>query len=394
MKKNSFKKLIKFEDIQKKRTRSLKFGIIVLIFIIIITIIALYIANSNFKRFVDVYILKKEIYESNSATLTVDSSSTSLIYSFNNHVLTLDNGSLNFYDSSANLSNTLNVSLSNPIADSNGKYLVLGDKNLQKLYLIHNNDIEWEKNLEANILKVNVNKNGYVSVIATDSTYESIVVLYDSSGNEIFKKFLSSTYAISSDISKNNDYLAVAEIDYSGINIQSKVEIISVSDAINNTDKAVKNTYNADVGKLILSIRYQDNNNLICQLDDCILSITPDKTNNIYSKSNSTVFLSSDISKSYVRIDKESSGILNSDYRMKISDLNGNEHVYVIEGVVKSMKTSDKIIAINLGKQINFINTNGWLVKKYISSKEIKDVILSDKIAAIIYKDKIDIISL
>lgn len=394
MKKNSFKKLIKFEDIQKKRTRSLKFGIIVLIFIIIITIIALYIANSNFKKFVDVYILKKEIYESNSATLTVDSSSTSLIYSFNNHVLTLDNGSLNFYDSSANLSNTLKVSLSNPIADSNGKYLVLGDKNLQKLYLIHNNDIEWEKNLEANILKVNVNKNGYVSVIATDSTYESIVILYDSSGNEIFKKFLSSTYAISSDISKNNDYLAVAEIDYSGINIQSKVEIISVSDAINNTDKAVKNTYNADVGKLILSIRYQDNNNLICQLDDCILSITPDKTNNIYSKSNSTVFLSSDISKSYVRIDKESSGILNSDYRMKISDLNGNEHVYVIEGVVKSMKTSDKIIAINLGKQINFINTNGWLVKKYISSKEIKDVILSDKIAAIIYKDKIDIISL
>lgn len=394
MKKYSFEKFKKLKDEQREKTKSIKFAIIILIFITIIIFVALYIGNQNFKKFIDVHILRKEVYEDNASSLTIDSSDVSLVYPFNKHLLILDNGSLNFYDSSANLSNTLKVSLSNPIADSNGKYLVLGDKNLQKFYLIHNDNIEWEKNLEGNILKVNVNKNGYVSVIATDSTYESIVILYDSSGNEIFKKFLSSTYAISSDVSQNNNYLAIAEIDYSGINIQSKVEIISVSDAINNTDKAIKNTYTADIGKLILNIKYQKNDNLVCQLEDSIVSITPDNSTELYSKTDSTIFLETDISKCYVRIDKEASGILNSDYRMKITDLNGNEHVYVIEGVVKNMETSEKTIAINLGKQINFINTNGWLQKKYISSKEIKDIILSDNIAAIIYKDKIDIVSL
>ncbi len=394
MKKYSFKKFTELKNKQKKKNRSIKFATILLIIIVIITIFALYIGNNSFKSFIDVYILRKEIYENNVATLTIDSSDVSLVYAFNNDVLILDNGSLDFYDSSAKLTNSLNVILSNPIADSDGKYLVLGDYNFQKFYLIHNNDIEWEKTIEGTISNVNVNKNGYVSIIMTDSSHESIVIVYDSSGNELFRNYLSSTYAISSDISENNNYLAIAKIDYSGINIQSKIEIISITAAINDKDHAIVNTYDANVGKLILNIHYQGNDNLFCQLDDSILSITPSDSNVIYSKSDSTFFLSSNIYNSFARIDKESSDILNSNYRLKITDLKGNENIYVIEGTVKSMKTSDNIIAINFGKQINFVNTNAWLLKKYISSQEIKDVVFSSDIAAIIYKNKIDIISL
>ena len=79
---------------------------------------------------------------------------------------------------------------------------------------------------------------------------------------------------------------------------------------------------------------------------------------------------------------------------MKITDLKGNEHVYVIEGTTKDMKTSNKIIALNLGKQVNFIDTKGWLKKKFVSEREIKDVIFSDKIAAIIFNNKICVIKL
>lgn len=394
MKKYSFKKFLEYKNEEKKKNRSLILGLIFLSFIAVIILIALYIGNSDFRSFVDVYILRKEVYENNAATLTIDSNDMSLVYAFNNHILTLDNGDLNFYDSSAKLSNTLNITLSNPIASSDGKYLVLGDLGLQKLYLIQNNNIEWQKEVEGNISKVNVNKNGYVSVIVSDSTYESIVILYDNSGNELFKMFLSSTYAIDSDVSDKNEYLAIAQVDYSGINIKSKVEIISVESAINDKENAKINTYNADIGEMILDINYQNNNELYCQLDNSIISITPSDSEEVFEIDDSTIFLSDATANSFVRIDKESSGILNSDYRMKITDLKGNEHVYVIEGSVKNMKTSNKIVAINHGKQVNFVNLNGWLKKKYISTREIKDVMISDNIAAIIYKNKIDIIKL
>ena len=58
------------------------------------------------------------------------------------------------------------------------------------------------------------------------------------------------------------------------------------------------------------------------------------------------------------------------------------------------MKTYANKIALNLGSSVEFINTNGWLVKKYISEKEVKDIVLSENIVGIVYKDKVEISNL
>ena len=46
----------------------------------------------------------------------------------------------------------------------------------------------------------------------------------------------------------------------------------------------------------------------------------------------------------------------------------------------------EMFIALNLGTEIEFIDTNGWLIKRYNSSSEVKDIILCDGLAGIIYK--------
>ena len=79
------------------------------------------------------------------------------------------------------------------------------------------------------------------------------------------------------------------------------------------------------------------------------------------------------------------------------SNLNSNnqkKNVYTVKGVAKSVKTYGNVIALNLGTEIEFIDTNGWLIKRYNSSSEVKDIILGDGIAGIIYKDKVELISL
>ena len=56
------------------------------------------------------------------------------------------------------------------------------------------------------------------------------------------------------------------------------------------------------------------------------------------------------------------------------------------------MYAYNNIIGVNVGAEIYFINTNGMLIKKYTSKQEIANVILSDELGVIIYKDKIEII--
>ena len=68
--------------------------------------------------------------------------------------------------------------------------------------------------------------------------------------------------------------------------------------------------------------------------------------------------------------------------------------LYKVGGTPKKITTYQDVIAINLGTEVHFIHVNGWLIKKYTSSKEVKDVVLSSNLAGIVYKDKIELVNL
>ena len=58
------------------------------------------------------------------------------------------------------------------------------------------------------------------------------------------------------------------------------------------------------------------------------------------------------------------------------------------------MYTYGNIIGVNIGTEIYFVNTNGMLIKKYTSNQEITNVVMSNNLAIVIYKDRIEIINL
>ena len=70
------------------------------------------------------------------------------------------------------------------------------------------------------------------------------------------------------------------------------------------------------------------------------------------------------------------------------------ERQYITKNVTKSIKTSDNKIAINFGTELHIIDKNGILFKKYISETEINDIVITDALVGIVYKDRIQIINL
>ena len=96
-----------------------------------------------------------------------------------------------------------------------------------------------------------------------------------------------------------------------------------------------------------------------------------------------------------VQIEEQSSGLFTVDTIVNIKDVSNNKEVnYTIKGAIKEIITKGNVIAINLGADVEFINTQGMLIKRYKSNQEVTNITVSESIAGIVYRDKIELINL
>ena len=251
------------------------------------------------------------------------------------------------------------------------------------------------KKLNGEILNIYINRNGYVAIISTDATYKSIISLFDSNGKQVLKKYLATTRVSDLSISEDNNYIALAEIDTSGAIIKSNVEIISVEKAISLPENSVVNSFENNNKKMIVDITYQEKNNLVCVYDDSIDVIAKDNEQRLMEIDENVTFISGNLKNSICYIREEKNGIFDQNSTLNIINTQNNQtYTYNLEEIAKEMYTTENVIGINIGTEIYFINTNGILIKKYVSKQEITNVIISNNLGLIVYKDKIEMISL
>lgn len=376
----------------------IKISIIFICAILLITAIILYNNNDNVRKFFDVYIFRKIINEEKVASIEVDTSKNINAFAYSRYLALLDQNILTLYNKSGNKEHSLEIEISNPIFDANGNYLCIADKGGQKLYLISNKNIVWQAEIEGNISNINVNKNGYVSVIISGTSYKNVVKIFNSSGNELFKKYFSKTNVIDADISNDNKYLAIAESDLSGIVIQSNIEIISIEDVQSNSSESIKYTHVAKADDLIINIKYNTKNDLVCMYDNHIDLLKGEENTELVNLNDKDIlFADANLSSKIVKLTKRADGFLNTYIEMQIINSSNTNSVstYKIENTPKEIYVQGNMIAVNLGTSVMFISDSGWLVKEYQSKREeIQNIVMCNEVAGIISKNKISIISL
>lgn len=385
---------------EEKKVNKKKLIIAIIIVIMLITFIILSIVYSNNKdarNWIDKNIFFKEKIQNNLPSIEIEESDNSNIYAFNKYIGILNKNKFEIYSNTAQKDNELTIEITKPIFNSNNRYLVIAEEKGQKIYLIEDKEILWERSVEGNIAQVNVNKNGYVAVTIVDTVNKTVIAMYNNQGEHQFNIISSSTRVVATSISDDNKYLALAKIDTSGTIIQSDIEIISIEDAKNNSENYIKNTYNGENGDLITNIKYQSKDKLLCMYTDKITVIKTDETvETLQSFTDKKVsFASIELSNHSITVEEKSSGIFTADSIVNIINSgNKSTSLYTAESVTKEIYTSNNIIALNLGSEVEFINTSGWLVKRYIAEQEITSIVLSDSVAGIVYRDKIEIINL
>lgn len=380
------------EDVRKlNKKKIMVFSIIVAVIIVIFFVFITYCVSKPFRDMMDKYVLMKNVVEDSTTSISLDEDKSNNVYAYDKYISILSNNTLKNYNSSGKEEGELTVEISTPIIATNGKFLLIAEKDNNKIYLVSGNEIIWMKELEGNIDKIAVNKNGYTAVILSGTTYKSVIQTFDSSGKELFKTYLGSTTAMDVDISLDNRYLAFSEINTSGTLVQSIIKIVSIQEA------KIIYTYAEPNNNFVTNIKYQEGNRLLCMFDDGIYVFRNDSNEKIVNLTEENLKISfGDIELSnYVFRITEKSSLLNTQTNVEIINPNSKKaSIYSFDGVVKQTYSYDDSVAINVGSEVHFISTNGWLIKKYISRQEIRKVVMCNDFAGIVYRDKIEIVDI
>lgn len=395
-------KIIGIDD-QEQKIKELnrkKVLITVAVSIMLITFIVLvcvYIANKPFRDFIDKYVLMKNVSENNVTSISLDESENNYIFAYDKYICVFNQNNLVGYNSSGNKEYELKVEISNPIIDTNNRFLLIAEKQKQKIYLISGSNIVWENQLEGNISRVSVNKNGYVSVVLTGTTYKSIIKTFDNTGKEIFTTYLYNSIAMDCDISFDNKYLSFAEVSTDGTVIKSIIKTISIQKAKETPSESIIYSVTAPTDSTVINLKYQEGNKLICMYNNsihCIQDGNSEEIINLEEEGKKISFADIELNNFAFRIVEESV-LLNTDSTVElVNTTNKKQNFYTIDSVVKEVYVYDNYIALNLGSEVHFIGTNGWLIKKYTSSQEVRKIVINNNFAGIVYRDKIEIIGL
>ena len=252
-------KIIGIDDQEEKikelnRKKVLITTIISILLIALIIIVCVYMANKTFRDFIDKYVLMKNVTENNVTSISIDESESNYVFAYDKYICVFNQNTLTAYNSSGKKEYELKVEISNPIIDTNNRFLLIAEKQKQKIYLISGSNIIWENELEGNISRVSVNKNGYASVILTGTTYKSIIETFDNTGKEMFKTYLSSSIAMDSDISYDNKYLSFAEVSTEGTVLQSMIKTISIQKAKETPSESIISSITSPSGSTIINL--------------------------------------------------------------------------------------------------------------------------------------------
>lgn len=388
------------EELQNQRKGKLRkvvvLVMILLILIAIIVLISIYFINVKFRNWCDANVLRKEILQANTKYIELDGDENTQVYAYDKYICVFRKKTLEFYNKVGSKVEQIELDINKAVFTSAGRYMAICEENGQKFYLICGREKIFENEIEGNISHLDVSRSGYVSVVISNIDYKSIVDVYDRNGKEIFKTNLVTSRVVDISISKDSKYLAIAEVDLSGIIISSKIQIVSIELAQTNPQEAIIYKYESPTDKLLMNIEYQEQNRLICLYNDSI-DVLQDKisTTLINLEEQKLAFMTIELNNRIALMEEVSAGDYTADTKVRIvNPVTLKEKEYISKDVVKSINTSENKIAINFGTELHIISKNGILLKKYISELEINDIVMAEGIIGIVYKDKVQIINL
>lgn len=378
-------------NLSKKKIVSI---ILIILGIMLVIILSFYVGDEKTRYWIDKNILGKNIEEEDLPKIEYEQDKNVKTIAYQDYVATILDNQLKIYNKYGKLETQISINITNPIFATNKKYLLIGDIEKNNVYMIYKNTLQWQKQLEDEITSLTITENGAVGVVTTNKTYKSIISVYNITGTEVFKTYLSTTYANNMIISNDMKYMSFVEVNTSGTSIETKVKTIDITKVKVNASESIIYTYIPEPNEMIIKIKYYKDE-IIVYTDKGIFIYYNGNKNEVYKFNEKTKFADINLDGKVCVVEESKNAIMSNDFEIKIIDpLTKKENMYQLKSTIKDISCYGDIIIAETGNETRIINTKGWLIKTFKTSRNIKDISVAKNVVAIIYKNKIEILSI
>jgi len=284
------------------------------------------------------------------------------------------------------------VVLNSPIVKTNGTDLLVSDIGGRDIYVINSGKVIWNKKLDSNIINIDISKSGYISVVHDAKGYKGAVAVFGPQGNEMFTRYILKSFTITATVSPSEKQFLINGVDTSGVRSGASLELFDMTGKPTVDEILIDNM-------IFSSVWYMNNESILAASDSTLICLDSEGKKKWEKEfTDNKVYSSNELSGKYavIAVSGGGNGTGQDSARIIIYDMAGNEYAtYVIDNEVRSIETYSDIIAVNLGREVHFINARGKLIGKYASKTDITGVYFFNKqMAAIVNRGSVAVIKI
>ena len=286
-------------------------------------------------------------------------------------------------DSTAKELSNLSHKYDHPVMSSNSGRILLYDEGGKKFRVQSKTRVLYEKELDYIILTAAMGKDGSAAVATRTNGAESMLTVYDKNHEEVFVWKCAKEHIISCDVSDNGKLYAVSVLGVENGSVYSKVYIF------NKKESEPKACFEY-IDSAISSVQFLSNETLmilgdnICEfVQDFKISQRVDVSVNTPSRlhisdNNTAVLVLSKYSSTTQKI-------------IKVYNKSGTElFTQEINGLVKSVSTDGKYVAVLTDSNVEIYNMDGELSGSAVVNSDAEKVIVSSRNTYVYSMDNIE----
>lgn len=141
----------------------------------------------------------------------------------NNELVTVNSKGVMCYDQKGNYQWDCSLQTAAPFMDVSDEYVVVADTENAEINILKEGTLYKTLEENADVIGIDVNKDGYIAVVTGEPGYRSVVKVYNPYGNCVYEWYSGSMYATALALSQNNKYLAVAGLNPDAEDIESSL---------------------------------------------------------------------------------------------------------------------------------------------------------------------------
>jgi len=286
------------------------------------------------------------------------------------------------------------LTMNRPAVRTAGAYLLVADLGGKDIKVFRNTSLHWNFSSETNIINADINEDGLVTIVHEANGYKARVSVYHPLADRplAFTRTIAECFVLSAKLSPSGKQLVINKIDSRGIRAGTHIEFNHLAQ-----EEPYSNIFRENT--IYPALWFTGDGSLFAAGDSEVAYFDREGTlawEKTYD--NGIVYSSNLCSGKYpvVAVADISTQGNGKNTRIDVMNAKGDVMVsYPVEGEVINIQTFSNTIAVNLGREVLFINIQGNEIGRFTARSEVYGVYFMDrKTAAIVTKEGISIINI